>query len=299
MLGYPNFARWLVKSDRLAGRLAAVTSTPDIRLIAIDLDGTLLDSSKRLDPSFGPLLAELQRSGVVVAPASGRQHESIRQALAPGVSEAALDQLVILAENGALVARAGEVLATQPLPEGAVASVAGVVANHVGAGGDVGVVMSGALGAYYTRPDADFERAIAGYYPLRTSVDDLLAVDDVPLKLAVWEGAGVEHSVYPPIRDAAPAGARVLVSGQVWVDVMGTTADKGHALADLQKNLGITPAQTMAFGDYGNDIGMLKRAEWSYAMAGAHPDVKAVARYLAPSNDEAGVTRTIAEVLGL
>lgn len=90
-----------------------------------------------------------------------------------------------------------------------------------------------------------------------------------------------------------------MVSGQVWVDIMGTTADKGHALADLQREMGISPEQTMAFGDYGNDIEMLRRAQWSYAMADAHPDVKAVARFVAPSNDDAGVTRTIREVLGL
>ncbi|MCL3997018.1 HAD hydrolase family protein, partial [Streptomyces lavenduligriseus] len=58
-------------------------------------------------------------------------------------------------------------------------------------------------------------------------------------------------------------------------------------------------AQTMVFGDYLNDLEMLDAAEWSFAMAGAHPEVIRRARHLAPSNNDAGVLRTIAHVLGL
>ena len=91
----------------------------------------------------------------------------------------------------------------------------------------------------------------------------------------------------------------VVVSGEHWVDVMNRTADKGAALRRLQRELGITPAQTMVFGDYLNDLQMLDAAEWSFAMENAHPDVIARARHLAPSNNDNGVLRTIARVLDL
>jgi hydroxymethylpyrimidine pyrophosphatase-like HAD family hydrolase len=80
---------------------------------------------------------------------------------------------------------------------------------------------------------------------------------------------------------------------------MNRTANKGTALRGLQQALGITPAQTMVFGDYLNDLEMLDAAEWSFAMANAHPQVVRRARHLAPSNNDNGVLRTISRVLGL
>ena len=80
---------------------------------------------------------------------------------------------------------------------------------------------------------------------------------------------------------------------------MSPNADKGHALRAVQDALGVTAAQTMAFGDYFNDIGMLDAAHWSFAMDNAHPDVRAHARFVAPANTENGVVRTISSVLGL
>lgn len=279
--------------------MAAVNQPPDIRLIAIDLDGTLLNSAKELDPDFPEVLAALQARGVLVAPASGRQHESIRRAVATGSSPEAVDQLAIIAENGAMVARGGQVLATEPLSREALVATLEAVRVDYAQGRNVGAVLSGARSAYVDRADEEFLAATAGYYPLREVVTDLREVDDVPLKVAVWEPGGVERGGLPGIRAATPADTRVLVSAAVWVDVMSMHADKGHALASLQEDLGITPAQTMAFGDYGNDIGMLGRAEWSYAMADAHASVKEVARYAAPSNEEQGVTRTIRDLLAL
>ena len=80
---------------------------------------------------------------------------------------------------------------------------------------------------------------------------------------------------------------------------MSPTADKGHALRAVQDTLGITAEQTMAFGDYLNDVGMLDAASFSFAMDNAHPDVRAHARFVAPSNNANGVVRTIRSVLGL
>jgi hydroxymethylpyrimidine pyrophosphatase-like HAD family hydrolase len=67
----------------------------------------------------------------------------------------------------------------------------------------------------------------------------------------------------------------------------------------LQKALGVTPAQTAAFGDYLNDLEMLQAADLSYAVANAHPDVARVARYTAPSNLEEGVITVLHRLLGV
>ena len=79
---------------------------------------------------------------------------------------------------------------------------------------------------------------------------------------------------------------------------MADGVDKGTAVEALQRGLGVTPAQTVAFGDFHNDLGMLARAEWSFAMANAHPDVLREARHLAPPNTEQGVLRVLEALLG-
>ncbi|PWD50997.1 HAD family hydrolase [Serinibacter arcticus] len=288
--------------------MGAVTATPDIRMIAIDLDGTLLDSRKLLDPAFPAVLAALTERGIAVVPASGRQHESIRLAIAGseadgtvGTGDEVAATLAIIAENGALAARGGVVVAVDGVPLAAVATVLAAVDRYRAAGGTAAVVLAGRRSAYVSTEAVatlpDFVATSRPYYPLLEVVEDLHAVEDDVLKIAVWDPHGTETGVAVEIGEVP--GARTLISAPVWVDVMSPTADKGRALAALQEEMGIGPEHTMAFGDFPNDLGMLARAEWSYAMAGAHPAVTAAARFVAPSNDEGGVVQTIREVLGL
>jgi hydroxymethylpyrimidine pyrophosphatase-like HAD family hydrolase len=129
-------------------------------------------------------------------------------------------------------------------------------------------------------------------------VDDVLALDDTVLKIAVFDFGSVEERTAPAFADL-PEHLRVLVSGQHWLDVMSADADKGHGLRRVQAALGVTAEQTMAFGDYLNDAGMLREARWSVAMDNAHPDLRAAARYVAPANSRDGVVRTIAAALGV
>ncbi|MGY4645162.1 Cof-type HAD-IIB family hydrolase [Cellulomonas sp. URHB0016] len=265
-----------------------VGTTPDVRLIALDLDGSLLDDAKRIDDGFWPLLDELDRRGVLVCPASGRQYATLRR-------EFARDDLVYIAENGAYVVRHGQEVSSDPLALTTARSIAEVVR---GSAGDVGTVLCGKRSAYVERTDDRFLAQVRPYYALLEIVDDLTAVDDDVLKVAVYDFGPAEEGAGPLL---APFGEddRVLVSGQHWVDVMSRTVDKGTALRSVQSALGITPEQTMAFGDYFNDLGMLAAAHWSFAMDNAHPDVRAAARFVAPSNNANGVVRTIRSVLAV
>ncbi len=264
---------------------------PDVRLVAVDMDGSLLDDAKRVHPSFWPLLDALVARGVTVCPASGRQYATLRR-------ELGRDDLVYVAENGAYVVRDGTTLAVDGLDAGAARDVVRAVRDLATAGADVGVVLCGRRSAYVERTDARFLAQCMPYYALLEQVTDLTAVEDTVLKVAV-------HDFGPAEVGAGPALARfdevahVLVSGAHWVDVMSPTADKGHALREVQRALGVGPEQTVAFGDYHNDIGMLAAARWSFAMDNAHPDVRSRARFVAPSNNDNGVVRTLRALLRL
>lgn len=275
----------------LAADLAALPAPLDVRLVAVDMDGSLLDDAKQVDPSFWPLLDALVERGVTVCPASGRQYATLRR-------QFGRDDLVYVAENGAHVVRGGDALAVHGLETGLARDVVRDVRHQADAGADVGVVLCGLRSAYVERTDAPFLAQCEPYYALLQQVPDLTAVDDTVLKVAV-------HDFGPAERGAGPAlarfdgDARVLVSGAHWVDVMSPDADKGHALREVQDALGVGPEQTVAFGDYLNDSGMLAAARWSFAMANAHPDVLAAARYVAPSNEDNGVVRALRTLLDL
>jgi hypothetical protein len=128
-------------------------------------------------------------------------------------------------------------------------------------------------------------------------VDDLTAVQDDLLKIAVYDFAGSAQAAaeFGGIGD----DALLVVSGPHWLDVGSPTADKGRALRELQGRLGLGPQHTMVFGDYLNDLGMLAQARWSVAMDNAHPQVRAAAAFVAPSNNENGVLRTLAAAMGV
>jgi Cof subfamily protein (haloacid dehalogenase superfamily) len=265
----------------------------DIRLIVTDMDGTLLDDAKRISDGLWPVLAELRRRGVLFSPASGRQYATLYRQF-----EQVAEGMVFIAENGTYVVRDGVELSSDPLAGPVAAGIARTVRGLAAGGADVGAVVCGKRAAYVERSDEAFLAEVRQYYAEHRIVEDVTAVEDDVIKVAVFDFGPAEHTVAPALA-AFAATHRVVVSGEHWVDVMNRTADKGTAVRGLQRALGITPAQTMVFGDYLNDLGMLDAAEWSFAMAGAHPEVIRRARHLAPSNNDDGVLRTITRVLGL
>ncbi|OLZ70306.1 HAD family hydrolase [Streptomyces sp. IMTB 2501] len=269
------------------------TGPADIRLIVTDMDGTLLDDTKRIPNGLWPMLAELRRRGVLFSPASGRQYATLARQFAD-VAEG----MVFIAENGTYVVRDGVELSSDILEPSVAGGIARTVRRLVADGVDVGAVVCGKRSAYVERTDEAFLAEVRKYYVEHRVVEDVTAVDDDVIKVALFDFGPAEQSTAPALAPFAGTH-QVVVSGEHWVDVMNRTANKGTALRGLQRALGITPAQTMVFGDYLNDLEMLDAAEWSFAMANAHPEVVSRARHLAPSNNENGVLRTISRVLGL
>ncbi|OIJ99983.1 HAD family hydrolase [Streptomyces sp. MUSC 14] len=277
----------------LLGTAGLPAGPADIRLIVTDMDGTLLDDAKRMPDGLWPMLAELRRRGVLFSPASGRQYAT----LARQFDEAA-EGMVFIAENGTYVVRDGVELSSDTLDTSVAARIVRKVRGLVADGVDVGAVVCGKRAAYVERTDEAFLADVRRYYVEHRVVEDITAVDDDVIKVALIDFGSAEHTTAPALAEFAETH-QVVVSSEHWVDVMNRTANKGTALRGLQRALGVTPAQTMVFGDYLNDLEMLDAADWSFAMAGAHPEVVSRARHLAPSNNDNGVLRTISRVLGL
>lgn len=161
-------------------------------------------------------------------------------------------------------------------------------------------MLSGKKKAYVETGNQDFIDYISQFYTSNERREDLTqAVDDSIFKVAVYHPEGSEKYVYPVLKEFEKYGLEIVVSGQYWLDVMNKNINKGNALEKLQKALDITPQQTMAFGDYMNDIEMLENSKYSYAMKNAHPSVKKAASFEACTNDNFGVLKIIKDYLNI
>jgi Cof subfamily protein (haloacid dehalogenase superfamily) len=255
------------------------------------MDGTLLDEDKRIPDGFWPLLEQMERRGISFAPASGRQHATLTEQFG-----AAGSHLDVIAENGAFVTRAGREVSASPLDVGTAVAALAALRGHARSGANIGVVLCGKRSAYIDRTDEPFVRKVAHYYKALEVVSHLgVPSDDEPLKIAVYDFDDA-HATAEALRPLEHH-AQVVVSDPHWVDVMAPGVNKGQALAALQRASGVTAAQTAVFGDFLNDLEMMSHAHLSYAMANAHPQVAAAARYTAPSHRDHGVVSILRELL--
>jgi len=261
-----------------------------IRLIASDMDGTLLDSKKNMPADILHVVRALRGMGVQFVIASGRQYAALRRDL----GELA-DEVIFLAENGALVMENDQQLFIDPLPADIIRPI--IERTRDMAGVHPVICRAGAALIEKSAPE-EFIRNVNLYYDSTEIVDNLLDVcdglEDV-CKVAFYDEGDAEHHEYPLLREILPDSLAVILSGYSWVDVMKPGANKGRAMRMLQRIKGIGPDQCMAFGDYLNDLEMLGSVTESYAMKNALPEIRAAAKYIAPGNDENGVVRVIRE----
>ena len=124
-------------------------------------------------------------------------------------------------------------------------------------------------GIYYEQHDEDFERLqVEGYHNQIHLVKDVTKEPVEIQKLAIYRNAGIAQ-IGDAVKERWKDTFRVFQAGECWIDFVDPAADKGNALKELQKILGIRPEENMAFGDNFNDIGMFQQAGESYAVANA------------------------------
>lgn len=257
----------------------------DIKLIVTDMDGTFLNSKYEVSPDFPEVYEELKKRDILFVPASGRQMSGITKYFGEIQSE-----IGFIAENGGYVVYKNEEIFADKLSQ---ESIAGII-RTIRAIPEARAVLSAKENSYYESSDEVFVDYFSKYYIQNQKKEDLtLEVDDSVFKIAVYHPVSAEEFLYPALKKFEDEDLVVVVSGKNWLDIMNKHTNKGNAIEKLQKSLNILPEQTMAFGDYLNDIEMLKNAHYSYAMENAHPSVKEVARFEACSNDRFGVLETI------
>lgn len=259
-----------------------------IKLVAADLDGTLLNSRHELSPDFFPVFDKMKTKGVLFAAASGRQFYNILNKFA-----AIQEDVIFVAENGSYVVYKDEELLVQAMETDIVKEQLITTRKIPG----IYTILCGKKKAYVESDAPQFMENLRMYYDRFEVVNDLLEVaDDQFLKIAICDLAGAERNSYLVFKQQQEH-LQVKVSGNIWLDLSHKLANKGRAINVLQNKFGISVNETMVFGDYLNDLEMMQQAGFSYAMENAHIDIKNAARFTTKSNDQDGVKIILEQML--
>ena len=258
-----------------------------IKLVVADMDGTLLNSKHQVSDEFFDLYYRLREKDVLFAAASGRQFDSIIDKLEPLGKE-----ITVIAENGGFAIHEGKEIVSTPLEQHHKNLILEELAPIDGAH----AVLCSKFAAYLSPQSDLFLQELQEYYTQFQIIDRLSDFQGEVMKIAVYHDMGSEEHIYPYVKHLE-GDLKVKVSGEKWVDVSHPDANKGYALKIIQNSLGIKPSETMVFGDYNNDLEMLACADYSIAMANAHPNVLATARFSTASNDDRGVEKMLQSLL--
>jgi Cof subfamily protein (haloacid dehalogenase superfamily) len=260
----------------------------DIKLVAIDLDGTLLDDDKNLSFRNRAILERLLERGVVIALASARDCASISikvQLRKPG--------LYYLGDGGALIYNvvSNRICWSSSLPPKMVTNCVSFLRQY-----NYPVFLN-SIDTYWADRYDDLVKMIEERYNLHTTLFSDEQEIDAPI-MRVSLAAPVE------ILEKAAARANEILSGTVqvslaspdWLDLLPLKAGKGQVLKILQESLHISRDQTMAIGDYESDLPLFDNSMFRIAMGNAIPAVKAASTFVTRTNNEDGVALVLERI---
>lgn len=270
-----------------------------IKLIALDLDGTLLDSQKRLSSRNEAVMKECIRQGILIVPCTGRIWLGVPDFLRsfPGIRYA-------ITTNGAVVEDVQEhIVLDERKMSNALALDILDMAKQFNTMYDVYIGGRAFGESRFLEHLEDY-----GMAPLiRKMVKDTRkSVEDVAETVReIGETVEKINYFFGDMKERARAQEALLARGDVVVtssysnnlEINALGATKGEGIIRLAEHLGIKPEETMGFGDGGNDVTMMQMSGIGVAMGNAEDSLKALADYVTVTNDEDGVAAAIEKLV--
>jgi len=297
------------------------------RLIAIDLDGTLLNSSGKVSPRNLAALKLAESSGIEIVISTGRRHSFAMHVLRDlNLHHAS----AVVSSNGTVIRTIGsELIHRTHLP----LSTARWLCSHLNDYRNTLVLTFDLTG-----PDGDDSRGaliVQHLDDLHSSIGRWMRANEryiaqvSPIEDALQPGANppiqmmlcgpidrmreaeallIRHPLVTPVGDHESPQAEVALHRTTYsetdltlLDILPAGCSKASALEHLAALRGFTTADILAIGDNWNDVAMLRLAGYAALMSNAPDDLKAIAHTsgwtIVPSNDEDGVAVAIESVL--
>jgi len=257
-----------------------------VRLLAVDLDGTLLDDERRLTEDGADAIRRATKQGVIVALASGRIYPSMR----PFAEALGLQGPFVCANGGHVIGPGGEELRFHSFDVGSREIII-----------DFAIAKQLHLNAY-TREELLFlqetpwsqvyRSRVRSVIPRVAKINELLSTS-ISKMMLVGEPSQMQslrQEIEPMLNSEV---TRVTESEPEYLEFLSPDAHKGSGLAEVARVLGIRQEETAAIGDYLNDVEMLEWAGISAAVENAPQAARDAADVLVESNEKGGVARFI------
>jgi len=263
------------------------------RLIALDLDDTLLTEALTISPRTKASLMAAQERGVVVVLASGRPTAAIRRYAA----ELELERFGghIVGFNGAEVTACADdrQLFQQPLTRDEVHEVYRLSREH-------GLSILSYKGANIVtaepNPWADTEHRLTGL-EVEVAADFLQTMDGPAVKAILLQEPDRIRAALALLTPVLGGRLNLSISKPYFLEVTSKGIDKGRTLERLALGLGLTAADVVAVGDSYNDVSMIEWAGLGVCMANGPEDVRRKADVVTGSNGEDGVAQAVERFL--
>ena len=261
-----------------------------VRLIATDLDGTLLRSDRQtVSQRSRAALAAARDAGITIVLVSARGPVGVAE-----VADAAGCDGLAICSNGALIfdLASSEVVRHRPLAAEVAAQMIRALRARL-----PDVCFATETGGVFALEPA-FEGAWEWEPPAGTRYGDALELVASPVtKLIARDATCSIADLAAAARDIAAQNASVAVSGEWVIEISAAGVNKAAALQEIAADLGVRRVDVVAFGDYPNDLPMLRWAGLSIAPANAHLDVLVEVDEVTESNDNDGVAVAIERLL--
>lgn len=257
-----------------------------IKLIALDMDDTLLDSKLAVSPRASAAIRKAAEQGIKVTIATGRMY---RSAL-PYAQQLGLD-VPLITYNGGLIKScfSGETLLHRPIDKDIAREVLSLCREQNL------YIQTYVDDNLYVKEQNEYSELYSrmSRVPAIAVGDSLYAGEGYSTKMLIMSSKEGIREIYNSFKKIFGNKLSMAISKPTFMEITHPEVNKGKALAYLADKLMIKQDEVMAVGDSGNDVDMLKYAGWGVAMGNASAAIKAIARLETASNDADGVAEAI------
>lgn len=260
----------------------------NIKLIVTDVDDTLVpESSMDLNPEYFEVIRKLQEKGIMFVGASGRQKISIKKVFAPIQKE-----IAYLADNGTDI-ETKDFADSMKLENDDYEKLA---RELEALGGDFEFMPCKPDRGYVKKTAEDFYKLFEKYGFQMKKVKELIHLKDI-CKVSLYHPQGIPHDLEQKMKEKWSDKMDVCIAGRVYLDFTKKGCNKGKGVEIIQAHYGITPEETVTFGNADNDISMILKARYGYAVGNASENLKKAAYETIGDMQEDAVLKKMKEIL--
>ncbi|MCM3701296.1 HAD family hydrolase [Paenibacillus macerans] len=260
-----------------------------IKLVLTDMDGTFLNNNGEFNRElYKDVQKMMKEQGVIFAPVTGKQCERVEELFATDAAD-----LWILGDSATRIKHNGEFvyesLLSNKLGLEIIQLLEEISLDQI----IIACTRTGAVIKDTISPDI-----VRRSYAQVRQVSDFKELTEDFVKITVYDSALRCFETREKLSRFFES-AYIVASEAAWIDIANVNVHKGTTVEHLQRLLNVTPQETMAFGDGYNDLELLVRADYSFAVRNAVPELKDAANYITGSNEDDAVMKTIIQMLSL